>query len=473
MGLLDDLKMAIGKYENALSRLNEGDYFRIATMDKAEWDSAYLPVLNLSKDEGYLDQATRTISQATAESVKSNDLWRGNPDPYGGGGFDRALDSEEADDIARYMLQVINDPRLEWLMSKSVLDWNKGERDSVVKAIGNLKEDVKRVADKMLSSRKQYYDNGPALDNGESAESVLAKQIARMKSGQLENYLTGLLNGNFDEPGYELYNKLVLCAEQVFGTQDSLGRIVPRSNTEWPWLRDEEKVAKRILEYNFSTNGGKRPSRYQVNQERVTNVRNLEDTLGLEADAVMRRIGRGEGVSPRQLAAGALHVDNKIFNIMLSLKQRVPANYHVRLDQAVMSGNEDSISDVLFSSTRGDAEDSIRQAMDAVRLRQDAIVLADRTKAMKDQDYNLYMEFLYYYLGCSEDEGKHLGVTPFWEQDSVLDGKMNEVSSWYMARQSRQGRGGGLSGWGRSRAVSPGLERAMRQTEDKDPNDLI
>lgn len=460
MGLLDDLKKGIERYENALARLNNGDYFRVGTMGNEEWDNDYGVIQKLSKPMGYLDEAKTTIRDATAKSVKANESWRGTFDSFGGHGFNRSLDKNEADPIAQYLLQVINDPNLEWLKSKSVLEWDAGARQAVISAIDRLQADAKRVADEISKAREQYYENGPALEGGMTAEQVLAEHVGKLKGNQLEDYLTSLISGQFYETGYELYDKLVMCAEKVFGTRDHWGRVVPRHALPFQ-KTNEQKVAERILSFNNSSSGrGGRPTRSQVNRERNANVRDLDNSLGLEAGAALRMIDRGERVSPRQLAAGALHVDNKIFNIMLTLKQRLPSNSHIRLEQAVMGGNEDSIQDVLFSSTWGDAEDSVRQAMEAVRLRQDAMVLADRTKAMKDQDYNLYMEFLYYYLGCSEDDGDALGVTPFWEQDSVINGKLNEVSSWYMSRQSGQGSGVGIAEHVRRAGGNSSLERA-------------
>ena len=474
--LADRILSAYRRYENALQTLQKGDYFRMADMNPSTWQDQYgiVRILGIK----YLEEAKRIISNATDRALKNNDAWAGaGYDSFGGHGYDANL--ADAPRLASVLISLLGVTGLD---PNAIGQWTDDQRRYLNDEIERLQKDANRVADELEAARKSYFGEGGASGGGAAPGGGVPpeerrKSISEMESlavalkkntDNLPRYLESLRNGtsDFGQEGRDRYKELVRHAYNVIGTIDEFGRVKSSKSFITPFMSDAEKFAHVILAYNYGKGSSRNPTRPYIEEEQSRELRGLENTLGIQSSETFRKLGNGEGASPRQLAAAALYTDHRIYRLMNFLKSKVGPSLGADLDRAITAGDRDTVSR-LFSSSRTDSEKSVSEAHEVMSRREDAKALADQVRGMKNQDINKYMEFLYYYLNCGSEE-EEMGLTPYWEGDAVLENFRAKVTGWDEARLN-----GGVSRSFSERVAemggSPGTYRAFRYAEENPP----
>lgn len=451
--LIEGLRSAYAKYEDALAKINAPEYFRIGTMDKTAWNNYYGGLTNLKNY--YLPMAKKAISD-----------YRKGISPYsydvGANLMVYNPNFEDAPKVASFLVDALEpkNPSLGGLDGSKVGQWTDNDWNLLSAAIDGLIEDVGSVANTIKGYREEYLESGEQLGQGETPESVLSVHSDKLKGNLLYDYLNELPK-RYGNEGIKYYNKLVWCANKVMGARDSSGNVKPNALFEYPWLSDAQKVAYRILRYNYGAEN-KRNTRAQETRNRDVELQRLGGTMGLTAANTIQGLQEGEEASPRSLAASALHVNHSIYNITRNLKERTRLS--AELDSALVSGDMASIEGLLFSSIGADARDSIGKAKEILSLRESAQLLAGHVRRMKQQDYNLYMDFLRYYLNADEDDD--MGVSPYWEDSSMIDKLVDIVDGWMGSRRNSQA---SLSDRAAMRGAPASAVRAFRLVEENVP----
>lgn len=475
--LADRILRAYQRYENALQTLQKGDYFRIADMSPGTWQDQYGQVRILGTT--YLNEAKRIINNATDRALKNNDILQGaGYDSFGGHNYD--INLAEAPMLASVLISLLGVTGLD---PNAIGQWTDDQRRGLNAEIERLQKDVNRVADELEAARKSYFGEGGASGGGAAPGGGVSteerrKSIREMESlavalknntDNLPGYLESLRNGTsgFGQEGRDRYKALVQHAYNVIGTIDEFGRVKSSKPFIAFGMSDAEKFAHVILTHNYDKGSSRNPTRPYIEGEQSRELRSLENTLGIQSSETFRKLGNGEEASPRQLAAAALYTDHRIYRLMSFLKSKVGPGLGADLDRAITAGDRDTVSR-LFSSSRTDSEKSVSEADEVMSRREDAKVLADQVRGMKNQDINKYMEFLYYYLNCGSEE-EEMGLTPYWEGDGVLDNFRAKVNRWDESRLN-----GGASSRSFSDRVaemggSPGTYRAFRHAEENSP----
>ena len=407
--LVESGQKGLENYNMFMDELSGSDTYRLAYMSNGEFQGE---VANLTSFKATLQSYKSYIAKPseTTREIRGNDLQKAR------------LNSAEG------AIRVLG---LSGVTAEQVLS-DKQTQKQVVSGLDSLIANVDAAIKQAGNVRWSYFQYGGDIADEKAAEKFLYNYKDMLKGDLLEKHMNSLLvnSARGDPTSRKEYDDMVRCAVLLRGKMYDSYKILDKWDLAGIWLSDGQKVADRVIKFNYNNNTDKSlfGGRY-TRQGYANSFRNILDKLDVMAGNKSMYLKDGvdfanSGMTVRQLALSAQKVDANIWYNMLVLRGRVRDPNG--LVDAVESGDTRRAEEML-KFTQGDRNDSIAKLNEVMRLRGEAQKLSGVVSTLKQPQE--YMEFLRNYIGLGQ-----MGDVPSeWEPN--FDAAKAQVIAYFGANE--------------------------------------